>query len=66
MKIIADREWRVTRDGFRVERGDGRGLYLLVGKGCEIDDRLLAEYPEAKAIKGPPEDKALKGPREKR
>lgn len=60
MKVVSPLAWWATRDGFRVREGDPEAVALLVGRGCEIDEDLLARYPEkpvreTKHIASPPE-----------
>jgi hypothetical protein len=70
MKVVADETWYLTveRDA-RVRDGDPRIAWMLVAKGCEIEDSVLESYPvldemNSKAIHGPPENKAINGPEE--
>lgn len=67
MRLIADRNWWKTDDGHRVPDRHPLARRLLVGKGCEIEEREFERYPvleetEAKAISEPPENKAINGP----
>ena len=58
--LTADRE-RVVRDG------DPEAAYLLVGRGCPVDEEMQVRYgiPTVRVHEGV-EDKAIPGPRERR
>lgn len=67
MRIISNQTWCLTIDGKRVPARHPLSRFMLVGKGCEIEEAELEKYPlyvetEAKAIAGPPETKAMEEP----
>jgi hypothetical protein len=45
MKVISSQTWCVTSTGERVPEGHPLARFLLVGKGCEIEDTQLEAYP---------------------
>jgi hypothetical protein len=45
MKVISSQTWCVTSTGERVPEGHPLARFLLVGKGCEIEDSQLEAYP---------------------
>ena len=48
MKVVAQQTWCITSTGERVPEGHPLARFLLVGKGCEIEDSELERYPEIK------------------
>lgn len=68
MRIVSPQTWCLTIDGKRVPARHPLARFVLVGKGCEIEESELAKYPlyvepEGKAIAAPPETKAVKAPK---
>ena len=45
MKVISSQTWCITSTGERVPEGHPLARFLLVGKGCEIEDSELERYP---------------------
>ena len=45
MKVISSQTWCLTGTGERVPEGHPLARFLLVGKGCEIEEEQLASYP---------------------
>jgi hypothetical protein len=45
MKVISSQTWCVTASGERVPEGHPLARFLIVGKGCEIEDSQLEAYP---------------------
>jgi hypothetical protein len=45
MKVISSQTWCVTASGERVPEGHPLARFLLVGKGCEIEESQLEAYP---------------------
>jgi hypothetical protein len=71
MRIISPQTWCLTIDGKRVPERHPLSRFMLVGKGCEIEEAELEKYPiyvesEAKAIAQPPEIKAMEAPKSKK
>ena len=69
--VIADKTWCLNADKSRlVNEDDNDAHYLLVRKGCEIEDSLAARWglmmvaESEKALASPPENKALAKPPE--
>jgi len=69
MRIVSPQTWCLTIDGKRVPARHPLSRFMLVGKGCEIEESELAKYPlyvepeaAGKAIAGPPETKAIEEP----
>jgi hypothetical protein len=48
MKVISSQTWCLTGTGERVPEGHPLARFLLVGKGCEIEDTQLEAYPVLK------------------
>jgi hypothetical protein len=72
MRIVAERSWYGTAEGYRVPERHPAARFLIVAAGCEIDDGELNRFPVledlyVKAIDRPPENKAIEeAPRRKR
>jgi hypothetical protein len=45
MKVISSQTWCITRTGERVPEGHPLSSFLLVSKGCEIEETELERYP---------------------
>ncbi len=45
MKVVSSQTWCITSTGERVPEGHPLARFLLVGKGCEIEDSELERYP---------------------
>ena len=45
MKVISSQTWCVTASGERVPEGHPLARFLLVGKGCEIEETELEGHP---------------------
>ena len=45
MKVISSQTWCITSTGERVPEGHPLARFLLVGKGCEIEQSELERYP---------------------
>jgi hypothetical protein len=45
MKVISSQTWCLTGTGERVPEGHPLARFLLVGKGCEIEESQLEAYP---------------------
>ena len=45
MKVISSQTWCLTGTGERVPEGHPLARFLLVSKGCEIEDTQLEAYP---------------------
>jgi hypothetical protein len=45
MKVISSQTWCITSTGERVPEGHPLARFLLVGKGCEIEEAELERYP---------------------
>jgi hypothetical protein len=44
MKVFSSQTWCVTASGERVPEGHPLARFLLVGKGCEIEEAQLEAY----------------------
>lgn len=71
MRIVSPQTWCLTIDGKRVPARHPLSRFMLVGKGCEIEEAELEKYPiyveaEGKAIAEPPETKAMEAPQKAR
>jgi hypothetical protein len=67
MRIVAERSWYGTAEGYRVPERHPAARFLIVAAGCEIDEAMLNRYPVledlcVKAIDRPPENKAIEMP----
>ena len=45
MKVVSSQAWCLTDKGERVPEGHPLARFLLVSKGCEIEDSQLDAYP---------------------
>jgi hypothetical protein len=45
MKVFSSQTWCVTASGERVPEGHPLARFLLVGKGCEIEETELEAHP---------------------
>jgi hypothetical protein len=45
MKVISSQTWCITSTGERVPEGHPLARFLIVSKGCEIEESQLAAYP---------------------
>ena len=45
MKVISSQTWCITSTGERVPEGHPLARFLLVGKGCEIEESELERFP---------------------
>ena len=45
MKVISSQTWCITSTGERVPEGHPLARFLLVCKGCEIEEAQLEAYP---------------------
>lgn len=55
MKVISSQTWCLTGTGERVPEGHPLARFLLVSKGCEIEESQLEAYPlleESEDIEG--------------
>jgi hypothetical protein len=73
MRIVSEVAWCLTEDGKRVPMRHPLARFLLVGKGSEIEESELEQYPileetkdqakpakpKLKAVERPPENKAI-------
>ena len=81
MRIVAERSWYGTAEGYRVPERHPAARFLIVAAGCEIDDSELNRFPileesepkekpakpKLKAVERPPENKAIEAaPKRKR
>jgi len=70
MRIVAERSWYGTAEGYRVPERHPAARFLIVAAGCEIDDGELNRFPVledlyVKAIEEAPRRKRGRPPRKK-